>query len=401
VTAVVRSTITVTVRDQFANPIGGATVSLSANGTNNTIGQPVSTTNSSGQTTGTLSSFTAQSKTVTALVNGSVTITQTATVVVNPDIVNAGTSTVSRATATIAACSLSCVAGTTASTITVTARDQFSNTVPTVPVTIASSGANNTFVPASGSTNGSGVFTTNFNSTLAQAKTITATVNGVVITQTAAVTVVAAAPTSIAVNGGNNQQARVGTAVATAPSAIVRDAFSNPVVGLTVTFTASSGGGSVTGGSPVTNASGIATVGSWTLQAGNADNASGLMPNTLNAAAAGAGSVNFSGNAFYTWSGDVASLFNASSPYACHTCHTVVFNRNPNNIVGVGATTGTACTAQTRVIAGNAFASLLYLKVDSNTVNQCGSKMPFTASFFSAAELKRLRAWINAGALDN
>jgi len=76
-------------------------------------------------------------------------------------------------------------------------------------------------------------------------------------------------PTSstIAVNGGDNQAAMAGTAVPTAPSAIVRDLNGNPLAGVSVLFTVASGGGSVTGATAVTNASGIATLGGWTLGA--------------------------------------------------------------------------------------------------------------------------------------
>jgi hypothetical protein len=45
----------------------------------------------------------------------------------------------------------------------------------------------------------------------------------------------------------------------------VRDANGNPVSGVSVIFAVGTGGGSVTGGTQTTNASGVATVGSWTL----------------------------------------------------------------------------------------------------------------------------------------
>ncbi|NBO65244.1 MAG: hypothetical protein EBU88_10455, partial [Acidobacteria bacterium] len=73
------------------------------------------------------------------------------------------------------------------------------------------------------------------------------------------------AATQIAINVGNNQTATVGTAVPIAPSVLVRDVHQNPVPGVPVTFAIASGGGIVTGASATTNASGIATVGSWTL----------------------------------------------------------------------------------------------------------------------------------------
>ena len=59
--------------------------------------------------------------------------------------------------------------------------------------------------------------------------------------------------------------AAVGTAVGAPPSVQVTDEHGNPVAGVTVTFAVSSGGGSVTGSTQTTNATGVATVGSWTL----------------------------------------------------------------------------------------------------------------------------------------
>ena len=49
------------------------------------------------------------------------------------------------------------------------------------------------------------------------------------------------------------------------PTVQVTDASGNPVVGVTVTFTVTAGGGSVTGGSSPTGLGGIAQVTSWTL----------------------------------------------------------------------------------------------------------------------------------------
>jgi hypothetical protein len=81
------------------------------------------------------------------------------------------------------------------------------------------------------------------------------------------VTVTAGAATQIAIQDGNNQSALVGTAVGVMPSVVVRDGSNNPVAGVSVTFAVVSGDGSLTGAVATTNASGIATVGSWTLGA--------------------------------------------------------------------------------------------------------------------------------------
>src|SRR5437867_5262371 len=64
---------------------------------------------------------------------------------------------------------------------------------------------------------------------------------------------------------GVGQLATVATALLTRPAVQLKDALGNPVAGASMTFAVSGGGGSLTGGSQLTNAAGIATVGSWTL----------------------------------------------------------------------------------------------------------------------------------------
>lgn len=81
----------------------------------------------------------------------------------------------------------------------------------------------------------------------------------VVLTTTADV------PASVTRSAGQSQTATVNSAVAVAPAVLVRDQFNNPVAGISVTFAPAGGSGSVTGGTTTTNASGVATVGSWTL----------------------------------------------------------------------------------------------------------------------------------------
>lgn len=84
-------------------------------------------------------------------------------------------------------------------------------------------------------------------------------------TATVSFTIAAGAPAKLIAFAGNNQYAPPGGAVPMPPSVIVTDAGDNPVSGVTVNFAATTGGGSVTGGSATTNASGLAAVGSWIL----------------------------------------------------------------------------------------------------------------------------------------
>src|SRR5437879_7156617 len=65
--------------------------------------------------------------------------------------------------------------------------------------------------------------------------------------------------------GSTRQPSRAGTAVPIPRSVLVTDEFGNAVAGVAVTFAVAPGNGTITGGSQTTNASGVATVGSWTL----------------------------------------------------------------------------------------------------------------------------------------
>src|SRR4029077_6348273 len=76
-------------------------------------------------------------------------------------------------------------------------------------------------------------------------------------------------------NAGDGQTGVSGAIVPTPPSVILRDSGGTPIAGETVTFSVGSGGGSVTRATQVTNSSGIATGGSWTL--GSPDGANTLI----------------------------------------------------------------------------------------------------------------------------
>ena len=85
----------------------------------------------------------------------------------------------------------------------------------------------------------------------------------------------------LVIQAGDGQTASA-SSVPIAPAVLLSDQYGNPLSGLGVTFAVASGGGTVSGGNATTNASGIATVGSWTL---------GPVPgsNTLTANASGSG----------------------------------------------------------------------------------------------------------------
>jgi uncharacterized protein YjdB len=72
-------------------------------------------------------------------------------------------------------------------------------------------------------------------------------------------------PASISINAGDGQTAVAGFAVPVPPSVKITNTAGQAACGVTVTFSIRSGEGSVTGASAISNESGIATVGSWTL----------------------------------------------------------------------------------------------------------------------------------------
>src|SRR5439155_754603 len=178
-----------------------------------------------------------------------------------------GSGTVSASQSTVVATSPITTGG-GASTITVTAKDTFGNPIAGATVTLAATPTSgNTLTQPAGTTDANGVATGTLSSTAAGQKTVSATINGVAITQTATVVVNPGPAATIAANSPTSQTAAAGTAVSSPPSVIVKDANGNPVAGVSVTFSPAAGSGTVTGGSQMTNTSGVATVGSWTLSA--------------------------------------------------------------------------------------------------------------------------------------
>ena len=78
-------------------------------------------------------------------------------------------------------------------------------------------------------------------------------------------TAIAGAASTAAKQAGDAQSATVGTAVTVRPAVRVTDQFGNAVSAASVTFAVSAGGGTVSSATVATDATGVATVGSWTL----------------------------------------------------------------------------------------------------------------------------------------
>jgi hypothetical protein len=98
---------------------------------------------------------------------------------------------------------------------------------------------------------------------VAGSNTVSASASGFGVSFSA--TGVAGAPATLTRSAGNNQSAPAGTPVAIDPAVLVQDANGNPVEGVTVEFSVTSGGGSIQTAAGVTAANGIASGGTWTL----------------------------------------------------------------------------------------------------------------------------------------
>ncbi|GLC26316.1 hypothetical protein rosag_28290 [Roseisolibacter agri] len=148
-------------------------------------------------------------------------------------------------------------------TVRVTASNGRALAGQTVTFTVAGGGG--AVAPATATTNDAGDATTQWTlGGTVGVQTLNAQVGSLTpLTITANVT--AGAPASVAVSAGNTQTGAVNSALATRPAVVVRDAANNPVAGVTVNFTVTSGGGSVPAGTIITDASGVATGPQWTL----------------------------------------------------------------------------------------------------------------------------------------
>jgi N-acetylneuraminic acid mutarotase len=269
----------VVVRDAFGNAVPDVAVQFAATaGGGSVTGSPAMTTDSGVATVGSWTlGPTSGVNTLTATVSGlgaSAAFTATGTI-----------HTASRTLSTVTASPDTIVASTGANvtTITVTARDDNGVPISGATATISVLGYGVLFSQPSAPTDADGVATTTLSGTLVSTATVYAGVGSVGLAQPAVVTVIAGPPASVAALRGDNQTAGVSRPVPTPPAVIVRDALGNGVPGVSVTYAVTGGGGTISGTNPaVTNDTGIASVGGWTL-------GETLGTNTLSATAAGSG----------------------------------------------------------------------------------------------------------------
>ncbi len=262
---VVGSPIAVTVADQSGNPVAGATVTFAVTAGGGSLTGAVQVTDISGQAT--LGSWTV------GAVAGALNTLSVTTASLTPVVFSV--TPVAGAAASLVVTTqpggTSAVNGAALSPQPVIqVSDAFGNAVPqsgvTVTAAIASGGGVLGGTTTAG-TNASGIATFSGLSITgaAGAHTMSFTATALTAATSASFGLTAGAATTMAVNAGDNQSGTVGVALTTAPSVLVTDQSGNAVSGIAVTFAAATGGGSATGTATTTNASGIATVGSWTL----------------------------------------------------------------------------------------------------------------------------------------
>ncbi len=240
----------VIVRDAHNNPVAGVDVTFAvASGGGSVNPTAAIATNASGiaQVNSWTLGTTAGTNTLTATSNGlsgsPVTFTATGT---------AGA--VSASVSTVAAAPTSIAADGSTSTITVTAKDVNGNPIAGATVVLAATGSGNTLTQPSGTTSSAGVATGTLSSTVAESKTISATVNGVAITQTATVTV-----TSGGISAATSVVSVSSSTVVSGSSITLtlqgKDANGNNVTtgGATVAFTQSGTGTGTIAPSPATD----------------------------------------------------------------------------------------------------------------------------------------------------
>jgi adhesin/invasin len=259
---VVATAPSIIVRDQFNNPVPGVAVLFTVTAGGGTVTTPGATTNAQGiaTATGWRLGSTAGVNRLTAFV-----------------VANGATGNPVTFTATGTAGAATSIAAGTPTTTTVNV-GALVTPLPSVRLVDANGnpvqGAAVTFTGSAGSTVLGGSTTTDANGvaavtgfqvgTTAGTYTLTAT-SGTLTPLVFSVTARSTGATTLSIAAGNQQSAISGRPVDAEPAVRVTDSFGNPVAGIEVVFDVITGGGFVTARRPQTNASGIATVGGWTL----------------------------------------------------------------------------------------------------------------------------------------
>lgn len=271
------------VKDQNGNPMSGVAVAFAVTSGGGSTGQASVQTNSSGIATadGWILGTVSGQQTLTASVANLPPVTFTATAAAGP----------AASFAISGGDNQSAVVGTAVPVApAVIVKDSYGNPKPGVTIAFSTGGGGGSITGASAVTNNEGVATIGgwTLGTVAGANTIVADLpplGSLVFTAFGQ----AGAAASVSKLAGDNQVGTPGELLALQPTVVVKDTYGNAKEGAAVTFTVTSGGGTVAAASVVTNSSGVAA-GTWTL--GPATGA-----NTLSATVSGITPVSFTATA--------------------------------------------------------------------------------------------------------
>jgi hypothetical protein len=317
---------------------------------------------------------------------------------------------VSGTKSTVAASPASFAAGSSGTTITVTARDANNNLIGGADVTLASTGSNFAFGSTTLTTgvNGAtlGKATTTYTSTKAEGKSISAqiTASGVTVSPAAAaVTVVAGTPNAGTSTVAVSPATVTGLSNSSTVTITVKDANSNPVSGRTVTlgFVGGSTGGIITGPFSTTNASGVTTAslssstgGSYQVQATVAGGSPVVITQTKTVLFL----ISFGGDIQGPIFDSPFDLGASGITTPCTSCHLPVGASVPDLSF---AHITDAHDAGNVVVPGNADNSLLIKALLHDPgLNPDGSEfMPSSTQFLPADVITKIRLWINQNGL--
>lgn len=257
--------LVVRVRDRLNSPVAGQTISFTVESGGGTLNPASAVTGADGtaSTTWTVGTSAAAPQVVRA---SSATAASVSTIFTATAAPGAAT-----AVAAVAGNGQTAVRGSAVATAPrVRVTDAFNNPVPGISVTFAVTAGGGSISPSVVTTDGAG-HATLASWTLGPAagpNTLSATITGSPIpAATFTATAINPVTGTLAISAGGYQGAMVGTAVPVAPAVVLRDGAGAGVPGVTVNFAVTAGGGSVTSTSAVTNASGVASSGAWTLGA--------------------------------------------------------------------------------------------------------------------------------------
>jgi hypothetical protein len=188
---------------------------------------------------------------------------------------------------------------------------------------------------------------------LVGSKALKFTASGLGNVTTSAIQLTAGPASAISAASPMAQSVLVSTAVTSKPTVKVTDQDGNPIAGVAVTFTVTAGGGSVTGADQTTAATGLATVGSWTLGPNpglnTLDATSGTLPGSPVTFAATGGNTVSNFTITVSFIGSTAPTASQQQAFALAAARwqQAITGDLPDVSLGASFTTDVACGGQT------------------------------------------------------